>query len=140
MESTPEPRFFCDVMLGGLARWLRAAGYDAEWREHIADPDLVRLALERSSTALQAVDVITDLVSRHGPGVGGTDLDEGDPVMMLADGKEAYLLAACSTYWAVQEVREVRVVRVLVGGRIAYEAQLMVDNPLAIALEHELAS
>jgi secernin len=74
----------------------------------LTGPDLVRLALERSSTALQAVDVVTDLVSRHGPGVGGAEHDEGDPVLMLADGKEAYLLAACSTYWAVQEVREVR--------------------------------
>jgi uncharacterized protein with PIN domain len=39
-----EPTFECDVMLGGLARWLRAAGYDAAWHENIADPDLVRLA------------------------------------------------------------------------------------------------
>jgi len=26
------PRFLCDGSLGGLARWLRAAGYEAEWR------------------------------------------------------------------------------------------------------------
>lgn len=26
-----EPRFLCDASLGGLARWLRAAGYEAEW-------------------------------------------------------------------------------------------------------------
>jgi len=25
------PRFVCDASLGGLARWLRAAGYEAEW-------------------------------------------------------------------------------------------------------------
>lgn len=74
----------------------------------LTGPDLVRVSLERATTALQAIDVITDLVSRHGPGVGGTEQDEGDPVLMVADGKEAYLLAACSTYWAVQEVREVR--------------------------------
>src|SRR3974377_2457955 len=37
--------FACDAMLGGLARWLRAAGYDASWREGIADWDLIRLAL-----------------------------------------------------------------------------------------------
>lgn len=74
----------------------------------LTGPDLVRLALERSSTALQAVDVVTDLVSRHGPGVSADEADEGDPVMILADGREAYLLSACSTYWAVQEVREVR--------------------------------
>ncbi len=54
MESTSEPRFFCDVMLGGLARWLRAAGYDAEWREHIADPDLVRLARQAGQVLLSS--------------------------------------------------------------------------------------
>src|SRR5262245_30377333 len=31
-------------MVRGLARWLRAAGYDASWHPGIADPDLVRLA------------------------------------------------------------------------------------------------
>lgn len=40
----PEPRFACDAMLGGLARWLRAAGYDSSWHGGIADPALVRLA------------------------------------------------------------------------------------------------
>src|SRR5262249_51188246 len=74
----------------------------------LTGPDLVRLALERAATALQAVDVVTDLVGRHGPGVTASEVDEGDPVLILADGKEAYLLAACGTYWAVQEVREVR--------------------------------
>src|SRR5437016_13793776 len=29
--------FFCDAGLGGLARWLRAAGYEAEWHEGIDD-------------------------------------------------------------------------------------------------------
>lgn len=38
------PSFACDVMLGGLARWLRAAGYDASWFSTISDPDLVRYA------------------------------------------------------------------------------------------------
>ena len=28
--STEPPRFLCDASLGGLARWLRAAGYEAE--------------------------------------------------------------------------------------------------------------
>jgi uncharacterized protein with PIN domain len=38
------PRFACDAMLGGLARWLRAAGFDASWHPDIADWDLIRLA------------------------------------------------------------------------------------------------
>ena len=39
-----EPRFVCDAMLGGLARWLRFAGYDSRWAPHIGDWDLIRLA------------------------------------------------------------------------------------------------
>jgi len=35
------PRFFCDAMLGGLARWLRAAGYDALFEYGIGDADLI---------------------------------------------------------------------------------------------------
>lgn len=38
------PRFACDAMLGSLARWLRAAGYDAFWQEGIPDWDLIRLS------------------------------------------------------------------------------------------------
>ena len=44
MSNSNEPTFACDVMLGGLARWLRAAGYDAVWSNTIEDWDLVRLA------------------------------------------------------------------------------------------------
>jgi uncharacterized protein with PIN domain len=40
------PRFLCDAMLGGLARWLRAAGYSAAFDVHIRDGELVRRALE----------------------------------------------------------------------------------------------
>jgi hypothetical protein len=42
-DPTP-PLFVCDAMLGSLARWLRAAGYDASWQAHIDDWDLIRLA------------------------------------------------------------------------------------------------
>ena len=37
----PEPTFFCDAMLGGLARWLRAAGYDAAFEYGIDDRQLL---------------------------------------------------------------------------------------------------
>jgi len=37
--SRPPTRFLCDPSLGGLARWLRAAGYEADWlRAPAADP------------------------------------------------------------------------------------------------------
>jgi uncharacterized protein len=46
--------FACDAMLGGLARWLRAAGYDAFWQEDITDHELIRLARDTGRTLLSA--------------------------------------------------------------------------------------
>ena len=37
--DAPPLRFFCDAMLGGLARWLRAMGYDAAFEYGIDDGD-----------------------------------------------------------------------------------------------------
>jgi len=39
-----EPKFLCDDMFQGLARWLRAAGYDAVVHLGLPDKDLIRLA------------------------------------------------------------------------------------------------
>ena len=37
--SEPVPTlFFCDAGLGGLARWLRAAGHDALWEPFVVRP------------------------------------------------------------------------------------------------------
>ena len=44
--------FFCDAGLGGLARWLRAAGHDALWRSGIDDDELLREARQKSATIL----------------------------------------------------------------------------------------
>jgi hypothetical protein len=41
VEPDP-PRFLCDAGLGGLARWLRAAGYEAFWNPALQDAELVR--------------------------------------------------------------------------------------------------
>lgn len=48
-------RFLCDAMLGGLAKWLRAAGYDAYYAREgtdISDGTLVRMALEERRVLL----------------------------------------------------------------------------------------
>jgi len=42
--ETSAPRFVCDVMLGRLARWLRALGYDAAYDHAADDPALIRCA------------------------------------------------------------------------------------------------
>jgi uncharacterized protein len=44
--------FLCDAGLGGLVRWLRAAGYEAAWQPHIGDDELVREARGSGATVL----------------------------------------------------------------------------------------
>jgi uncharacterized protein with PIN domain len=54
-QSTSQPApalFLCDAGLGGLARWLRAAGYDAAWQPDIADDELLRRARNARATVL----------------------------------------------------------------------------------------
>ena len=48
------PRFFCDAMLGGLARWLRAIGYDAAFEYGIDDADLLCRADAEGRTILSS--------------------------------------------------------------------------------------
>lgn len=48
----PELRFFCDAMLGRVARWLRALGYDAAYDPEIEDAELVRRAVEEERVIL----------------------------------------------------------------------------------------
>ena len=51
-SSNPEVVFVCDAMLGGAARWLRAAGYEAYWREGIGDPEAVAETQRRGAVLL----------------------------------------------------------------------------------------
>jgi uncharacterized protein len=46
------PRFLCDAGLGGLARWLRAAGYETFWFADIDDPALLQQARQLDATIL----------------------------------------------------------------------------------------
>jgi uncharacterized protein with PIN domain len=54
MDEHPDPRFACDAMLGGLARWLRAAGYDASWHAAGPDRDLIDSARREGRTLLSS--------------------------------------------------------------------------------------
>jgi uncharacterized protein with PIN domain len=66
MTGPAEPRFACDAMLGGLARWLRAAGYEASWQAGIDDWDLIRQAqrdgriLLSSDTGIFRIGIVRD--------------------------------------------------------------------------------
>jgi hypothetical protein len=98
-------------LLGGINGQRLATGHTttrtrlAAARPGLTGGELVRLVLERCHGARQAVDCLTDLVTRHGQG------DDGDDhAFLLADPAEAYVVETAGEHWAVQEVREVRAV------------------------------
>jgi uncharacterized protein with PIN domain len=54
MAEGSDPQFACDAMLKGLARWLRAAGYDAAFKAGIGDWDLIHLARREARLLLSS--------------------------------------------------------------------------------------
>ena len=51
-QPAEAPRFLCDASLGGLARWLRAAGYEADWLEKAEPRELLEKAKADGSILL----------------------------------------------------------------------------------------
>lgn len=47
LSNDAEIRFFADVNVASVVRWLRAAGLDTVWEDAIPDADLVRRAIEQ---------------------------------------------------------------------------------------------
>ena len=43
MDISISPRFFCDGMLGSLARWLRMAGFDTTYERDLDDEDILKM-------------------------------------------------------------------------------------------------
>ena len=91
-------------MEAGVARGPRGLGQD---HPGLLGPELVRLTLERSHSARHAVDVLTDLIGRHGQGRGG---DGGDHIFLIADPEEAFAVEAADQVWAAQEIGQLRAV------------------------------
>uniref|UniRef100_A0A670J8F6 Secernin-2 n=1 Tax=Podarcis muralis TaxID=64176 RepID=A0A670J8F6_PODMU len=77
--------------------------------EALLGMDLVRLGLERSSSAQEAVQVITALLERYGQ--GGSCKEEPTPFIyhntfLLADRTEAWVVETAGRFWAAQRIRE----------------------------------
>jgi len=71
--------------------------------------DLVRLALERSQTAQQALEVIIELLEKHGQaGNGGYRFKlKYMNSFLIADKKEAYVLETVKTWWVWKKIKDV---------------------------------
>ena len=98
------------VMIGNEAVFTRRTGAGDE--EHpLLGMDLLRLALERATTAREAVQVIVELLERHGQ--GGSCSHEHprfsyDNSYIVADPDGAVVLETAGRRWATQEVRTAR--------------------------------
>ncbi len=77
--------------------------------EKLIGMDLVRLALERASTAAAAVDVICELVESHGQGGSGYH-DSDFPYhssFLVADRAQAFLVETSDRRWALRRIESV---------------------------------
>jgi uncharacterized protein len=69
-------RFVADVMLGRLARWLRALGYDTVYRRDAADRQLLGLALREDRRLLTRDAALARLAREHALLIRGDALDD----------------------------------------------------------------
>ena len=73
--------------------------------------DLLRLSLERGKTAKEAIEIMIELLEKHGQG-GGCAYD--DPNWMyhnsfiIADTKEAFVFETADRWWIVEKVKNIR--------------------------------
>jgi dipeptidase len=92
------------VVIGNEAVFTKGRGGDRA----LLGMDLVRLALERASTAEEAVSVIVDLLERHGQG-GPCSYERPhftyDNSFLVADGSGAFVLETAGRQWASEAVR-----------------------------------
>ncbi|XP_075033117.1 secernin-2 [Mixophyes fleayi] len=95
-----------EVCVGNEAVWTKEP---VEECDALLGMDLVRLALERATSAIAAVEVITGLLAQYGQ--GGSCREDPQPFMyhntfLLCDRLEAYVLETAGPYWAVERITE----------------------------------
>ena len=74
--------------------------------------DLLRLALERTKTSLEALHLITDLLAKYGQG-GNCGYEKRfvyHNSFLIADRNSAWVLETAGPYWVAERVRDVRAI------------------------------
>ncbi len=78
--------------------------------EKLIGMDLLRLALERSKNAEQALHILIQLLKEHGQGgnCGLAHKSFYDNSYLIADSKEAWVLETAGEHWAAEKVKDIR--------------------------------
>ncbi|HEY3949889.1 C69 family dipeptidase [Phenylobacterium sp.] len=97
--------------------------------------DLVRLGLERATSAAEAVEVMIELLERHGQGgdCGHLSRFYYHNGFLIADAREAYVLETVGRWWVVERVKHHRAISNAYSIGKSYEA--VSDNLAAFARE-----
>src|SRR5919198_5333893 len=88
-DGAAEPRFVADVMLGKLARWLRALGYDTLYFRDAPDARLLGIALRERRQLLTRDAALALRAGELGRLVRADDLDAQLCEVVTACGVEA---------------------------------------------------
>jgi len=96
------------VVIGNEAVWTKVEDEDLETKR-LLGMDLVRLGLERGSTAKNAMNVITSLLEEHGQ--GGPCAQDDDSFVyhnsfLIADPSEAWILETAGRHWVAKNIQE----------------------------------
>ncbi|XP_022251095.1 secernin-2-like [Limulus polyphemus] len=94
------------VCIGNEAVWTKLNG-PQDHEEKLLGMDLLRLGLERAITARKALDVITELLEKHGQGGPCSDIIPSMTYhnsFIIADQREAWVLETVDRFWAAEHV------------------------------------
>jgi len=95
------------VTIGNEAVWSKEPYRDSG----LLGMDLMRLALERTKSAQDALNTITELLEKHGQGGPCGYQDKNlryHNSFIIADPKEAWVLETADKYWIAEKVKDVR--------------------------------
>ncbi|KAF7281481.1 secernin-2 [Rhynchophorus ferrugineus] len=98
----------CGVAIGNEAVWTFDSTPEADPKvKRLLGMDLVRLGLERSSNADEALEVITTLLEKHGQGGPCSKTDEGfcyHNSFIIADTTSAWVLETSGKHWVAEKI------------------------------------
>lgn len=99
----------------GINEWGLSIGNEAEWSrcetetaDGLLGMDLLRLALERSRTARQAIDVISELLAKYGQWANASPLYDRryENSYLLVDPKEVWVMETAGRHWVAKRIHD----------------------------------